>query len=131
DKEGLLGVKTGTVVESRKDYVVNSIVASPELKVEISSCHMSVNFREGLGEVTDVVLNISNKGQATAHNVSAKISASDQSQEYKNSKKIGDLMVGQSIQVKLIADTEYQQDTLITASVTSQEGAGAEIQKQC
>ena len=117
--------------ESRTDYVPQDVTSSPNLKVNISQCGSSINVMQGLGEVTDVYVTVTNSGSADAHNVVVTAHASDEDQAFKNTANFSILKVGQTASVKLTLDTQQSVSSLVTLSVTSTEGAGSKIQKDC
>ncbi|MEI7961238.1 MAG: transglutaminase-like domain-containing protein [archaeon] len=117
--------------ESRTDYVPQGSTSVPNLKVNISQCEPSINILQGLGEVTDVYVTVTNSGSADAHNVAVIAHASDEDKQYKNTANWSIIKAGQTASVKLTLDTQQNVPTLVTLNVTSTEGAGAEIQKDC
>lgn len=130
-KDGLFGIPTGTTQETRTDYTSYGLGAQPNLQVSITNCNPSVNILAGLGEVTDIYVSISNFGTGDAHNVQVTASASDEDRPYKNSQVIGTVSAGQTGSAKLTLDTQANVPSLVTVKVTSSEGAGAQIQRNC
>ncbi len=112
-------------------YPINCAGIVPKLDAAISQCGSSFNVSEGLGEVTDVYATVTNSGAYDLHNVSIVAHASDEDKPFKNSANYSVLQVGQTASVKLTLDTQQSVQTLVTLSVTSDEGVGAEIQRTC
>ena len=122
--------RTDYIIED-KDYVSEEGSKVPKLDVQITSCDSSTNILQGLGEVTDVYVSVRNFGSADAHNVVLVAHASDEDQAFKNTANFDVLKIGQIGTVKLTLDTQRNLSTLVTLEVTSSEGAGAEIQRDC
>ncbi|MDD4083186.1 MAG: transglutaminase-like domain-containing protein, partial [Sphaerochaetaceae bacterium] len=112
-------------------YPINCTGITPKLNAQITNCQSNLNILQGLGEVTDVYVSITNSGAYDLHNIKVTAHASDEDQPYKNTANYTTLQVGQTASTKLTLDTQQNVPTLVTVTITSDEGTNLNLQINC
>lgn len=99
-----------------------------KLNIEILGCTTGYDITHGLGEVTNIYVDVQNIGNADATGVNAGTSATDESGEHPNKyASIGDIPAGYAAREKMTVDTTY--DVFGTITVVAQTDKGISAQK--
>jgi len=102
------------------------ISESIKFNVLILGCNTGVDVAHGMGEVTNIYVQIQNVGTAEANDVQVIASATDEDRPHPDKlHAVPHLPPGNEITFKFTVDTQFRKDTTITIDLSSDEGAQA------
>ncbi len=96
------------------------------LEIQLLGCGMGFDLTHGMGEVTNAYVTLLNASGLDLTTVCATLSAADEGRLHPDKTVcIPSLPNGHQVTLKLTVDTTYQVNTIVTVTVTSNEGVSA------